>query len=148
MSQQTGISIKILKILPLVILVAGCVSTPTPPIPTSANSQASSPTAAQTSVASAALSTASIPAHFSSTPLILVITSPTDQAVVSQPSVEVRGTVSTEAVLTINNDIYILTAGAFTETVALDDGPNAIQIAASNMSGTEVDKILTVTYQP
>ncbi len=71
-----------------------------------------------------------------------------DQAIVSQPSVEVRGTVSTDAVLTINDDIYVISAGAFTETVALQEGPNAIQITASDMSGNEVDEILTVTYQP
>ena len=78
----------------------------------------------------------------------LTVTSPADQAVVAKPGVELRGKVSDAAVLTVNDDTYLLEAGAFTETVQLQEGINAIQIVASDMDGNEVDLILTVTYQP
>lgn len=81
-------------------------------------------------------------------PFTLTITSPVDQAVVSEPQVDVVGEVSAEAVLTINDDIFLLPAGPFTQTVSLDEGPNAVQIVASDMDGNEVDLVLTVTYQP
>jgi hypothetical protein len=85
---------------------------------------------------------------FSNVPLTLTIYSPADQSIVSQPSVEIRGEVSMDAVLTINNDTYLLPPGIFIETVALEEGPNTIQIIASDMNGNEVDLILTITYQP
>jgi Glucodextranase, domain B len=81
-------------------------------------------------------------------PFTLTITSPADQAVVAKPGVELRGKVSDAAVLTLNDDTYLLKAGAFTETVQLQEGINAVQIVASDMDGNEVDLILTVTYQP
>jgi archaellum component FlaF (FlaF/FlaG flagellin family) len=92
---------------------------------------------------------ATVPSNASSnTPFTLTINSPADQAVVSQPSVEIRGEVSTDMVLSINDDIYIFPAGIFTVTVSLQEGPNVIQIVASDMSGNEIDQILTITYQP
>ncbi len=74
--------------------------------------------------------------------------SPEDQAVLSQPQVELRGAVSSDAVVTIDEESYVIAAGSFTRTVPLDEGLNTIQIVASDMNGNEVDLILTITYQP
>lgn len=168
MIRQTGISTRFWKIIPLVILVVGCVPLHATPTTSQPPAQISNPPVVQATSASATQppaqtipapatqppETATMPPEASKTippsnvPLTLTITSPTDQASVSQPSVEVSGSVSTDAVLTINDDIYDLPAGSFSETVALAQGPNAIEIVASNMSGNEVDKVLTVTYQP
>lgn len=144
------------KILPLVILLVGCVISPT----TQPSAQGSAPSMTKTAGIPATLPPTQTPAvpgiqaatasstPLSNLPLILTIYSPKDQAIVSQPSVEIHGEVSTDAVLTINDDIYVLPKGIFTKTVALVEGPNAIQIIASDMNGNEVDQILTITYQP
>jgi hypothetical protein len=117
---------RIWKILPLVIWLAACSAPAVTP----------------------AGSTTSIPAVLSNGPLTLTIHSPQDQATVSDPHVEVKGKVSEDAVLTINDEIYVLQPGEFTQSVPLSAGLNAIQIAASDMAGNEVDLVLTVTYQP
>jgi len=113
---------RILKILPLVILLAAC-STPVV-----------SPTPA--------------PSVYHQGPLTLTIYSPQDQATVSSSKVDIKGTVSEAAVLTINDDIYVLEPGEFTQPVSLSEGLNAVQIVASDMDGNEIDLILTLTYQP
>jgi hypothetical protein len=138
------------KLLPLAFLLAACATAPT--------EQTSATTDAGTGAGSKTLPTiqtgsvtpvVSVPSTTNgSAPFTLTILSPADQAVVSQPSVEIRGQVSTEVVLSINDDIYSLPAGDFKETVTLQEGPNVIQIVASDMSGNEIDQILTITYQP
>lgn len=117
---------RIWKVLPLVIWLVGC----------------SLPTASPAGPATAT------PAIQSNGPLTLTIYSPQDQATVSDPNVEVKGKVSEDAVLTINDAIYVLKPGEFTQSVPLTEGLNAIQIVASDMVGNEVDLILTITYQP
>jgi hypothetical protein len=115
----------LLRFLPLVFLLAvfseGCILNATPTRP---------------------------PIQMANGPFSLTITSPSDLAVVEEPTVELRGKVSGTAVLTVNEDIYLLEAGVFAEPVQLQEGINAIQIIASDMDGNEIDLVLTVTYQP
>jgi hypothetical protein len=88
------------------------------------------------------------PAAPTSEPLVLTITFPLDNAVAGEPQINLIGNVSRDAVLTVNNDIYVLPSGDFTIPLTLDEGPNALEIVASDTDGNEVDLILTVTYQP
>ena len=81
-------------------------------------------------------------------PLSMTIDSPLDKAVVSSANLTITGKVSRQAVLTINDTTYLVPAGPFSEPYTLAQGPNTIQIVASDTSGNEVDLILTVTYQP
>jgi hypothetical protein len=81
-------------------------------------------------------------------PFSLTIISPADLAVVIESPVELRGEVSAEAVLTVNDEIYLLKVGDFSEPVTLQVGLNAIQITASDMDGNMVELVLTITYQP
>ncbi len=76
------------------------------------------------------------------------ISSPADLTVLNQPQVDLIGDVNKTAVLTINDDTYLLNKGAFSEPVQLQEGVNAIQVVASDMDGNEVDLILSITYQP
>ncbi len=78
----------------------------------------------------------------------MTIASPADLAIVNQPRVDLKGEVSKKAVLTVNDDTYLLQKGAFTEPVQLQEGVNVLQIVASDMDGNEVDLILSITYQP
>ncbi len=93
-------------------------------------------------------STEQTPIRMSQGSFTLTILTPADLAVVSEPQVELRGEVSEPAVLTVDENSYLLEAGTFNEPVQLQEGINAIQIVASDMDGNEVDLILTITYQP
>ncbi len=66
----------------------------------------------------------------------------------TEPQINLVGKVSRETVLTINNDIHILPFGDFSIPLTLEEGPNTLEIVASDNDGNEVDLILTVTYQP
>jgi hypothetical protein len=88
------------------------------------------------------------PIVLTSRSLVLTIISPLNDAVVIEPQTNLIGNISRDAVLTVNEDIYDLLAGDFTIPVNLQEGPNILEIVASDADGNEVDLILTVTYQP
>jgi hypothetical protein len=143
---------RIWNILPLVFLLAGCGSSPStqdavPSMMQTASFPAEEPTIQAPTLTPIQAETPT-PAVLSNGPFTLTVFSPLDQASISEPSVEIHGEVSEDAVLSINDDIYVLPPGVFTETVVLEEGPNAIQIVASDMNGNEVDLILTVIYLP
>ena len=82
-------------------------------------------------------------------PLFLQVTSPLDGDTVNTAQVDVIGSASTGTVISINDDILIVgDNGQFKDTVALDEGPNLIEIVASDDGGNETYLELTVTYEP
>ena len=77
------------------------------------------------------------------------ILSPSDNEIVNVPSVEVQGEAPVDTVLSINDEILIVSSDqVFSLPVALEEGVNVIEIVASDNDGNEVSFILTVTYQP
>jgi len=77
------------------------------------------------------------------------VLSPQDGAVVSAPLLDVFGLAPANTVLTINEQIILVGSdGQFKAVVTLDEGPNLIEIVASDFSGVEIVQLLTVTYQP
>ena len=81
--------------------------------------------------------------------LWLNIVSPLDQAVVNVAQIEVVIQAPPDTVVTVNDEILIVgPEGQFTTAVSLAEGPNAIEIVASDSEGNEIDAILTVLYQP
>jgi hypothetical protein len=79
----------------------------------------------------------------------LQLFSPQDEAIVNTPQVEVIGSVPARAVVSVNDDILLVGDDQqFKTTVALDEGPNLIEILASDENGNEASLILTVTYEP
>ena len=81
--------------------------------------------------------------------LWLNIVSPLDQAVVNVAQIEVVIQAPPDTVVTVNDEILIVgLEGQFTTAVSLVEGPNAIEIVASDSEGNEIDAILTVLYQP
>jgi len=81
--------------------------------------------------------------------LWLQVLSPQDEAVVTTAQMDVIGLAPAAAVITINDDILIVGAdGQFKTTVSLDEGPNLIEIIASDVNGNETSLLLTVTYEP
>lgn len=97
---------------------------------------------------SSSASPSATPLVLSSGPFTLTINSPADLSVVNQSQVDLRGKVSSAAVLTVNDNTYLLEKGTFSEPIQLQEGINAVQIVASDMDGNEVDIILSITYQP
>jgi hypothetical protein len=81
-------------------------------------------------------------------PLVLNVLSPLNNDIVGEAQIKLTGSVSRQTVLSVNNDIYILPAGKFSIPVSLEEGPNSLEIVASDSDGNETDLILVVTYQP
>jgi len=82
-------------------------------------------------------------------PVSIEMVTPQDGATVNTPQIQVTGVSSPGAVVTVNDDILIAGPdGKFETTVSLEEGPNLIEIVASNDSGSETSLELTVTYEP
>ena len=81
--------------------------------------------------------------------LWLQILSPQDEAIVNIAQVEVIGSASAGAVVSVNDEIIlVLNDRQFRAKVSLEEGPNLIEIIASDASGNETSLLLTVTYEP
>jgi len=81
--------------------------------------------------------------------LWLQVLSPQDEAVVNTPQVDVIGSAPAGAVISVNDEILIVgDDGQFKTTVSLDEGPNLIEIIASDDNGNETSLILTIIYEP
>lgn len=151
---------KIFVYIFLVLLIAACGPTPTvSPLAVPTNSIRSTPTSISPTAApmqSVDTATAVIqPTQTNASssndvaPLTLQILSPQDEAVVDTPQVDVTGSASAGAVVSVNDAILIVGAdGRFSTTIDLDEGPNLIEVIASNDNGDEMSVILTVTYEP
>lgn len=75
----------------------------------------------------------------------LEVQKPTDQQVVSSPTIEVVGRSDSEAKVSINNqEIQPDSLGKFTQQITLIDGSNNIKITAISKGGkrTEIDKVV------
>jgi hypothetical protein len=85
----------------------------------------------------------------SSGPLVVTLTSPADEAVVSTPQVDVAGQAPAETVISIGDSITVVDAsGQFSIPVPLEEGPNALEIVASDPDGNQASVTLVVTYDP
>ena len=81
--------------------------------------------------------------------LWLQILAPLDEAVVNFPQVDVTGSAQAGTVISINELILIVDSDQqFTATVTLEEGPNLIEIIASDADGNELFALLTITYEP
>jgi hypothetical protein len=74
---------------------------------------------------------------------------PQDGATVNTAEISVKGQAPADTVVTVNDDILVVGSdGTFESQVSLDQGPNVIEIVASDTNGDEVSFEVTVTYQP
>jgi uncharacterized protein YfaP (DUF2135 family) len=85
----------------------------------------------------------------SSTSVTLNITQPQDETTVSTATVQVKGVTAADATVDVNGIMVDVGAdGAFSTTVTLEQGPNSIQVTASDSQGNESSQIITVIYAP
>lgn len=116
-----------------------------------APTQGSSPTTSSSAsspapVTAAPLATGQLPAV---KPLALQVLSPQDGAIVTTAQIQVSGLAAPGEVVTVNDNILLIGAdGRFDTTVSLNEGPNLIEVVASNDLGEETTIELTVTYAP
>ena len=84
-----------------------------------------------------------------STTLVLTIRQPLDESVVNTGQVEVIGAAPPDTVVTVNDEILIVgPEQEFKVSIPLEEGPNLIEIVASDINGNEIDQLLTVYYEP
>jgi ABC-type oligopeptide transport system substrate-binding subunit len=79
--------------------------------------------------------------------LALTVASPQDESVVYTFETEVAGTTEPDAVVSVNGALVeVDAAGGFSTLVDLEEGPNLIEVLASDYEGNEASEILTVIY--
>ena len=147
---------KQLLILALMLVTEACTPTPTvvPKLPSLAVSivatASATPMPQQTIPATPVPPTeTALPATEAAGTLWLQVLSPQDEAVVNTPQVEVIGLAPAGTVVTVNDEILIVgPEGQFKTILALEEGPNLIEILASDENGNETSLLLTVTYEP
>ena len=75
------------------------------------------------------------------------IIEPEDNAVSSESTITVKGRTSPEAVVSIGDYVLIADAeGNFSANIALEEGPNVLDIIASDNNGNEAEINLVVSY--
>ena len=93
--------------------------------------------------------TAIPPAPVVSGVLSIQMISPLDEAFLDSPEVDVVGTAPAGTVVSVNDEIVLVgDDGEFKVTLSLEEGPNLIEIVASDINGNEVTHLLTVVFEP
>ncbi|MDA0232109.1 MAG: hypothetical protein O3B04_06995 [Chloroflexi bacterium] len=82
--------------------------------------------------------------------LFLEMLSPvTDELFVTQSTYEFTGRTTVDAVLSVNDTVLeVDEEGRFAFAVDLEEGPNVIEVVASNARGEQFDEVLLVIYEP
>jgi hypothetical protein len=83
----------------------------------------------------------------SSNDLFLEVTTPADESVVTGSQLTVKGNTDPTAVVSVNGVLVeVDLEGEFCTAVALEEGPNCIEVVASDYEGREACEALTVIY--
>ena len=79
----------------------------------------------------------------------MIVSEPNDQSIVSTSPIPVSGRTSFDAVVSVNGvSVSVDELGIFSTTVALEDGPNIIDIVATDPDGDDLSVIIAVIYRP
>ena len=121
-------------LLLLVLLVAACGRGQAPVVPT----RTPTPTSVVPGVTPAV----------SAFPLVLM--SPQDEVVVKDAILRVVGRTNPDAVVSVNGEIVrtVDIEGNFSTLVSLVEGPNLLEIIATDYRGGQASQVLTVIYAP
>lgn len=82
--------------------------------------------------------------------LSLVVTSPQDEVVVKDAILRVVGRTSPDAVVSVDGKIVrtVDIEGNFSTLVSLVEGPNLLEVIATDYRGGQASQVLTVIYAP
>ncbi len=79
----------------------------------------------------------------------LTVAQPADNSIITVDKVEVRGRTTPGAVVSVNGELVEVDGeGNFTTMVVLEEGPNIIEVIASDLEGNEESRILVIIYVP
>jgi len=142
-------SLTLMLLLALIICTIGCAEKEPKPSPTPTPTVALSITPATTQTSSATPT----PAPSTTMALFLEITQPQDGAEVSASTIVVSGKTIAGAVVSVSIDDTVEIAnidqdGNFSVTVNLEEGPNIIEVVASDQLGNEKSSSIAVIYVP
>jgi hypothetical protein len=122
----------------LSVLLLGCATSPAPATP---------PVPAHTLVPAPVPVLPPQPPAAADTELKLTVTEPPDNSIVGTSEIEIKGITSPGAVISANSEFDTAdNQGNFAITVSLDEGPNVVELVASDASGNEVTLSITVSY--
>lgn len=134
----------LLSIVTLVMAISiGCTAISPSPSPTSGPERATA-----TSTPAPASAVEPLPGV---TPeeFFLTVSRPEVESVVNRSPFEVRGSTLVDAVVTVNGDVIeVGPQGEFTASVELEEGPNSIEVIASDFAGHEESRVIPVIYVP
>ncbi len=78
-----------------------------------------------------------------------MISPDTDELFVAQSSYEFSGRTTVDALLSVNDTVLeVDELGRFAFMMDLEEGPNVIEVVASNGLGEQFDEVLLVIYEP
>ena len=81
-------------------------------------------------------------------PFLLLVTEPENESIVSASSLPISGRTGPNAILSINGrSVLVDRFGYFSSTVQLDEGPNIIDVVATNDDGRTLSTVLAVIYR-
>jgi len=81
--------------------------------------------------------------------LPLTVTEPLNESVVASQSVVVKGVTNADAVVSVNDDmVSVDVSGGFSAPVSLEEGPNFIEVVASDFDGNSSTVTIVVIYIP
>ena len=143
-------ALALMLLLTLTIFISGCAKEEAISTPTPTSVITPTPTAKQTPTITSAHTYIPTP---SPTVLLLQITQPIDGAQVSTSAVLVTGKTIPGAVVSVSIDDTVEIAnvdqnGNFSVTVNLEEGPNLIEVVASDRLGNEKSSSIAVIYVP
>ncbi len=82
-------------------------------------------------------------------PFLLLITKPEKESVVSSPQLPLTGRTGPNAIVSIDGrSVPVDRFGWFSATIALNEGPNIIDVEATNDDGTTLSEVVAVIYRP
>lgn len=124
----------------LLVLVVACAPAPAEITPTPTPTPEPTPAPAPTPIPTPTPT----PAGF-----FLKVTEPKDESIVTTSIIHVSGMTTVDAVLSINDEIgEIDEHGNFSTVVTLDEGPNYIEVIASDLEGNQEVVTLLIIYLP
>jgi len=79
----------------------------------------------------------------------LTVPEPTDNSIFNADKVEVMGRTTPGAIVSVNGELAdVDEEGNFTMMVVLEEGPNIIEVIASDLEGNEESRTLVIIYVP
>lgn len=79
----------------------------------------------------------------------LKVTEPKDESIVTSSVIPVSGTTSPDAVVSVNGEVVeVDERGNFSTMLTLEEGPNTIEVVATDFEGNKESTILAIVYIP